>query len=212
MSGGRGVLLWLARERPPSASPAMRGLSKTIAWLVPVCVLALVVARRLVAPDEPEEPYRQAYPDLCALAPASLVAEAVEGGARSLRILDRDTSECAWSAPREDGEVRLSLYASRPDPVYDDGSMLDEAVELYAHKVDSAATTTEADAEPVPGLGDEAVWFSSSGADPAVGVLVVRWGVRVLSVELSTTDDPVASVRAKVDAIAAAVLPGLPAE
>lgn len=209
MSDGGRLLLWLARERPPSASAGMRALSKTIAWLVPVCVIALIVGKRIITPDAPEE-YEQAYPDLCAGTPAALVADAVPGGVQSDRTLDRDKSECVWTVP-DDG-ASLRVHAGRPDMLYSDDATVERAVELYEDRLDAAEADSDDDtAEPVTGLGDEAAWYSSADGDFAVGVLVVRQGVRVVSVTLYG-DGPLETIRPKAGPIAAAILPLLPAD
>ena len=209
MSNGRRLLLWLARERPPSASPGMRALSKTIAWLVPLCLIALIVGRQLITPDVPED-HKQAFPDLCAETPAALVADAVPDGAPSDRTLDRDKSECAWTAPGDDGPS-LRVYAGRPEIVYAEDSTVERAIDLYEDRLSSAEADTDDDtAEPVTGIGDEAAWYSSSDGDFAIGVLVVRQGVRVLAITLSTSDGPLETIRSKVEPVAAAILPLLP--
>lgn len=210
MSDGRRLLLWLARERPPSASPAMRALSKTIAWLAPVCVIALIVGKQIMTPDAPE-PHKQAYPDLCAQTPAALVADAVPGGVQSDRTLDRDKSECTWTAPDDQGPS-LRVYAGRPEIVYSEDSTVEKAIELYEDRLGTAESDADDDtAEPVEGIGDEAAWYSSSDEDFAIGVLVVRQGVRVLTVTLYD-HGPMETIRPTVDPIAAAILSLLPTD
>lgn len=212
MSGGRRLLLWLARERPPSASPVLRGMSKTIGWLVPVAVVSLVITRELLVP-EASEPLRQAYPDLCEHVPAASLAELAGTTEYESRLLDRDGSECVWTVDGEDTDARrLTVRAGRPDPLLDE-SWEKAADERYESELVIAAMPfDEAVPEPVAGLGDEAAWFADTGEDRSTGALVVRRGTQVLYLEIVAPESPLGTLRGKAEAVAAALLPLLPAD
>ncbi|GLZ81803.1 hypothetical protein Afil01_66100 [Actinorhabdospora filicis] len=197
--------MWLARERPRSANPVHRGLTRAILWLLPLCAVALLVIRAYAVPEAPDD-LDPAYPDVCAeLTP--LAAKVLAASTLDDRTLDRDSTRCEWRA----GESLLRVEAQRPLYVSSGETALGEAAEDYRDKVDGARGTTGV--TPVPlvgvgvGVGDEAVW--AAGEDRSV--LVARVGPHVLELTVSMADPPQNQAQTAM-LIAMALLERLPAE
>lgn len=210
MGTGRRVLLWLARERPASPSPLLRGLTKAILWLVPVTVLAVVIARAVTMPDPPSGELGTAYPDLCAVTPAASVSALVGGDAYTSRMVSRDGAECAWQPDPDAPRTRLDVKAERVDRYSDQSeeaaarAAFGRAVELAGILYDDAGETA------LHGLGDEAAWFGASGDGRTEVTIVVRSGRRLVSAEVSMADRPMETVRPAVEDLVRALLPLLP--
>lgn len=195
----RAFLLWLARERPRSASPVHRGLTRAILWLLPLCAVALLVIRGNTVPDAAGA-LEPAYPDACAeLTP--LVTAAIGPSTLDDRALDRDSVRCDYLA----GDNTLRIEAQRPLYVSSDETPVDQAREDYTGKADGAASSTGQPTTALAGLGDEAVW--TLGEDN--GILIARSGPHVLHLTLRMQNPPPELVRA-ASALAAALLAKLP--
>lgn len=210
MGTARKALLWLARERPRSPSPLLRGLTRTILWLLPITVLALVVARAVTTPVPPAGDLGTPYPDLCAATPAASVTALVGTSAYTARMLDRDRAECEWRLYPDDPRTSLDVQAERVR-TYSYESESDAVRTAFADAVDLASIPfDDVPAEPLPGLGDEAVRLVSDTDGITEATVVVRLGKRILTLALAVRDRPLETVRPLVEDLARTLLPLLP--